>query len=107
MTDEGRAGVEEIRQDYHDPNPRGRRPCQFFTTFVQRKLASGHPAAFTLAVLPHDPAQGSPATIADRIAFEPGSDDSVQVTIAGEGGTPGIKVDFRADGWSVIRRPSR
>ena len=36
---------EEIKQEYHSPNPNGRKPSHFCTTFVRRKLTAGQPAA--------------------------------------------------------------
>ena len=99
-----RAGVELIRQDCHVPNPKNRRADHFYTTFVQRKLTAGRPAGFNLAVLPHDPASGTPESVARRIGFQPGDEDSAQVTIAGAEGAPDVEIKIRGNDWSVVRR---
>ncbi len=97
-----RIGEEEVRQDYYCPNPKGRKLQRFFTTYNRRKLAAGKPAAFTLVVLPHDPAAGDPATIAKRINIEPQTDFSVCANIASTDGRT-VSIQISETAWRVDR----
>jgi hypothetical protein len=100
-------GIEEIKQECHAPNPKGRRPNHFFTSFVRRKLSAGQPAGFTFVVLPHSPSEASPDAAAAQIAIDSGSNDAVSVKISGRGDRPDVKITLRGDDWSIARPQGR
>ena len=47
----------------------GRRAERFFTTFSKRKVRTGRKEAFTLAIMPHDPAEVAPENVAAQVPW--------------------------------------
>jgi hypothetical protein len=100
-------GIDEIKQECHAPNPKGRNPSHFFTTFVRRKLSAGQPAGFMFLVLPHAPSEASPEAAAAQIAIDSGSNDAVSARISGRGDCPDVKITLHGDEWSIARPQDR
>ena len=101
----GSVGSSEINQPYFDPNPAGRKPTRFYTTFSERVVQSGRPESFTMVVIPFDGDDATGARAADQVRFAPGPGDQVQVTLSTSGSGHAVVVEIGPAGWQVRREP--
>ncbi len=88
-------------QDYTCPNPKGRSPTSFFTTYSQRKVQSGHPEVFSMVVVPSDPRLMTPEELARNVSITQSSDGSTDAIISMA--SRRVVIHLAENTWSVKR----
>lgn len=101
-TADARMGVEEVKQGYHMPNPKGRKSTAFSIAFSQRKVLAGRPAVFALIVVPRDPAGARPDDLAARTTIVQGTDGPTSAKVVGPNGTT-VTIVLSSAAWEVKR----
>ncbi|MCU0963212.1 MAG: hypothetical protein MUF48_24225 [Pirellulaceae bacterium] len=97
-----RIDVEEVKQRFHMPNPKGRKPTAFFTAYSQRRVRAGRCEVFALLVVPRDPAGATPDEFAARTTIVRGADGLTKAEVVGPSGTT-VTIVLSPDGWEVKR----
>jgi hypothetical protein len=100
----GTMGSEEVRLNYHGPNPKGRKPERFFTTYSRVPVTPGRKQHFAMVVVPQDPAVSGDADPAAGVAIRMESDGTAVTEVRG---SDGHRLDVRLGeaAWGVSRRP--
>lgn len=93
--------VDESKQDYTYPNPKGRKGDAFFTTYSERTVQSGHPETLSMVVVPYDPDKTAPKTLANRVAIAESADGETVAKVITGARTVVIRIG--ASAWSVDR----
>lgn len=97
------AFVKKIVQNYYQPNPKGRKGTEYFTTGTRRRMTGTKPQTFVMVVVPHKPAAEA-ATLANGIIFSSPEAGVAIVTIpASIGNDSPLQISIGPDAWDVRR----
>jgi hypothetical protein len=99
---ETKIDVEEVKQGYYMPNPKGRKPTAFFTTSSQRRVRAGRLEVFAMIIVPRDPAGANPNDVATTTTVAQQADGLTTAEVVGPNGTR-ITIVLNRDDWEVRR----